>query len=121
MPLLPPSPLPHGAVPFLQAAHGDCEVPRDYPEDPSLCGWVNEQRERFKKGQLPEDRVQKLARLAFQWRTQADISWDEQFEKLVAYRVRYNDCHVPNTYAEDQKLSNWVSYQKERIRKGKVR
>ena len=101
-------------------ANGDCDVPRDFPDDPSLGSWVHDQRDRHRKGSLAEERMQKLDRLGFQWRTQADITWDEQFARLEAYRDKYGDCQVPHNFAEDQKLSNWVSYQKERIRKGKV-
>uniref|UniRef100_A0A061R109 Helicase n=1 Tax=Tetraselmis sp. GSL018 TaxID=582737 RepID=A0A061R109_9CHLO len=99
---------------------GNCEVPRDYPADPTLSSWVNEQRDRCRKGQLLEDRMAKLSELGFQWKTQAELVWDDQFERLQAYSKKYGDCNVPQNFSEDPKLANWVIYQKERIRKGKM-
>lgn len=37
-------------------SHGDCNVPRDWAENPKLGAWVHEQRERHRKGNLPKDR-----------------------------------------------------------------
>jgi len=105
---------------LFKAAHGHCEVPRDWAEDPSMNSWISDQRDRFCKGQLAADREEALNRLGFQWRTQADIQWDEHFERLVAYSKKYGNAQVPQTFAEDQKLANWCTYQRERIRKGKM-
>eukprot|EP00951_Prasinocladus_malaysianus_P040061 scaffold455737_cov15-Prasinocladus_malaysianus.AAC.1 len=65
---------------------GDCDVPRDYADDPALGAWVHEQRERKRKGQLPDDKVEKLEELGFQFRSAQEILWDEQFERLEAYK-----------------------------------
>ena len=86
-----------------------------------MNSWINEQRERHRKGQLSAERVESLNKLDFQWRTQADVQWDEHFERLQAYSTKYGNAQVPQTFAEDQKLANWCTYQRERIRKGKVR
>ena len=46
-----------------KVAHGDCNVPRSWPEDPQLATWVRNQKKR-KKG-MPEERAAKLRSLGF--------------------------------------------------------
>ncbi|MEB2690595.1 DEAD/DEAH box helicase [Chlamydia suis] len=47
--------------------HGHCKVPRGYPQNPQLASWVSNQRTKFKKGKLAEDRVARLKELGFVW------------------------------------------------------
>jgi hypothetical protein len=45
--------------------HGHCEVPRDWPKNPRLRGWVF--RQRYRKDTLSAERIKKLNRLDFRW------------------------------------------------------
>mmetsp|Transcript_7524 Transcript_7524/g.12541 ORF Transcript_7524/g.12541 Transcript_7524/m.12541 type:complete len:740 (-) Transcript_7524:117-2336(-) len=38
--------------------------------------------------------------------------WDNMFERLVTFKVKYGHCLVPNRYDEDKSLGAWVSTQR---------
>ena len=44
--------------------HGDCDVPR---RQGKLGTWVNHQRQQYKKGKLPQDRIDQLESIGFDW------------------------------------------------------
>jgi hypothetical protein len=48
-------------------AYGDCNVPRDWPENPQLSHWVATQRGYERNGRLPSDRKKRLMAIGFRW------------------------------------------------------
>ena len=50
----------------FKASNGHCNVPRKAPYE-SLSNWVNQQRVKFKKGQLLQKRVDHLNSIGFEW------------------------------------------------------
>ena len=50
-----------------KAKHGDCYVPRSYPEAPGLGPWCNTQRCMKKQGRLTPDRIARLEAVGFKW------------------------------------------------------
>jgi len=48
-------------------AHGDCEVPSEWKENPQLGSWVVKQGYWGKKGLLKEDRIKKLDEVGVWW------------------------------------------------------
>jgi hypothetical protein len=114
--------------------HGDCNVPRDWAEDPKLSNWVSSQRKGKKKldrGEPSEARgmtaarVVKLEALGFAWKLSArvlskqcskarrnDAGWEAQLAKLKAYKREHGDCIVPQGWAEDKPLGTWVKSQR---------
>ena len=48
-------------------AHGNCNVPSGWKEDPQLGSWVVKQRYRRRKGLLKEVRVKKLDEVGMRW------------------------------------------------------
>ena len=42
----------------------------------------------------------------------APTPWEEQFERLSAYKREYGDCLVPRKYEIDRRLGNWVHTQR---------
>jgi hypothetical protein len=103
--------------------HGDCNVPRDWAEDPELGSWVSTQR-RCKKlldrGEPSEGmtaaRAAKLEALGF-WKGRCKGRWDTagweaQLAKLKAYQRKHGDCNVPQGWVEDPPLGRWVSTQR---------
>jgi hypothetical protein len=107
-----------------KAAHGDCNVPGRWPEDPALGQWVSRQRTLKKKldrGELCEGRsaarAARLEALGFEWVKQTwkwsdDAGWDLWLAKLAAYKAAHGDCNVPWGWAEGPKLANWVKTQR---------
>jgi hypothetical protein len=35
-------------------------------------------------------------------------TFEEQVDRLAAYKDKYGNCHVPRTYKDDTVLANWV-------------
>merc|ERR1711957_808791 len=72
-------------------SNGHCNVPRNYPADPALGGWVMNQRAAaLKKGTRKPIQVARLNTLGFQavvstamLEAQREIKWSENYSKLV--------------------------------------
>jgi hypothetical protein len=115
--------------------HGGCNVPRGWTEDPGLGSWVKNQRARKKKldrGQpskgMTAARAAKLDVLGFAWAlsaaaviskqrsatSQNDAGWEVQLAKLKVYTREHGDCNVPQGWAEDPPLGQWVHRQRAR-------
>jgi hypothetical protein len=47
--------------------HGNCNVTQRWTENKQLASWVNNQRNRCKKGQLDEDKIKRLEDIGFEW------------------------------------------------------
>ncbi|MBM3773454.1 MAG: helicase, partial [Acidimicrobiia bacterium] len=47
--------------------HGDCHVPRGYPENPALGSWVMTQRTAKRAETLSEERIARLDALGCVW------------------------------------------------------
>jgi hypothetical protein len=101
-----------------KAVHGNYNVPRRWQEDPGLGTWVDKQRVRkrkFDRGEPSEgmtaERVARLTALGFVW-NKKDIQWEENLERLEAYNAVHGDCNVPQGWAEDPGLANWVKKQR---------
>lgn len=94
--------------------HGNCRVPFEYHENPALASWVVEQRRTYKQSArdgMPQDRINQLEELGFEWNVQYAKWWD-QFNELKRYHQQHGDCLVPTTYPANQYLSNWVQRQR---------
>ncbi|NIN00078.1 MAG: hypothetical protein GTO24_19000, partial [candidate division Zixibacteria bacterium] len=48
-------------------AHGDCNVPAKWSENPRLGRWVHKQRRDRKKSRLSTERIRRLDEVGFQW------------------------------------------------------
>lgn len=107
------------ALVAYKKAHGDCDVPTNWKEDPQLGRWVSMQRQRVKKAGLLDEQADRLVRLGFVW-DPSEKSWNKMFVKLIEYKKKQGDCAVPTDYPQDQALSDWVANQRHRNRKGKL-
>ena len=105
------------ALAQYKAQHGDCNVLRDWTENPTLGLWVSTQRTRHRKGRLTVDRQRRLTELDFVWNpAKLDHSttqiWEEQFAALAQYKAQHGDCNVPRDWPENPSLSYWVGTQR---------
>ena len=100
----------------------NCDVPFSYAANPSLARWVNVQRLVHKRGELSEDRIERLSSLGFTWSSQKHSTdqrkWDKRFKELKEYKRKRGNCDVPNRYTDNPPLGQWVH--KQRQRKGKL-
>ena len=98
---------------------GDCNVPNDWSENPTLGNWVCTQRIFRKKGKLDENRIQRLDAIGFVWDT-LDAAWEEKFLELKLFQKSYGHCNVPKIWSENQQLANWVGRQRRSKSQGKL-
>ena len=63
-------------------------------------------RERKKSFHPPEFRECKTA--SRQATSPTHWTFEENVERLAAYKDMYGDCHVPQRYTDDQTLATWV-------------
>lgn len=96
---------------------GDCNVPWERKRSP-LAKWVNKQRTSHKKGQLSEDRKNRLQAIGFTWDAR-EHSWEANYQKLRQYKERFGDCNVPKVW-NDPQLANWVGVQRLAAAGGKL-
>ena len=119
-----------------KAEHGDCGVPRNWPEDPRLSRWVHTQRihkRKLDRGEsshgMTAKRAARLTAHGLAWdpcsggKSQVEAEWEVQLSRLAAYKAAHGDCNVPWSWAEGErnivatKLGRWVSKQREGKRK----
>jgi hypothetical protein len=51
-------------------AHGDCNVPKGWKDNPQLASWCANQRTKYKNDKLSPDRIKRLENLDFQFTLQ---------------------------------------------------
>jgi superfamily II DNA or RNA helicase len=99
--------------------HGNCNVPNEYPDSPSLGSWVGWQRHLKSKGKLSTERIKILEEIGFIW-SPFDILWDDFYQRLVKFKKSHGHVDVPQKYPKDPKLRSWVNTQRQYARKGKL-
>jgi hypothetical protein len=104
--------------------HGDCNVPKNYPENKALGLWVATQRKQYRMkeqgqhSQLTEGRVMKLGSIDFTWklREQSGQVWKKRCQALIQYRDKHGDCRVPQKYSQNKALGSWVNDQRKQYK-----
>ena len=100
--------------------NGHCNVPIDYPSNPSLGIWTSLQRKYYHNMKeqvtnetmyMTSERIQKLEKIGFAFRY-ADMKWEYQYNELIQYQAKHGDCNVPRIYPPNSKLGNWVHWQR---------
>ena len=95
---------------------GHCRVPHGWPEDPSLFGWVDNQRQKHRTGILREDRRKQLEKLGFTWSVDA-WRWEQSYGELEAFKAEHGHCRVPLNWKKSPNLGSWVRAQRLNRRK----
>jgi hypothetical protein len=103
----------------FKKTHGHCRVPSKHKSDSKLATWVNSQRTFYSRGKLPENRINKLDSIGFDWSPQ-DTDWDYLYSKLIQFKANNNHCRVPRSYMADPELASWVMWQRINYSKGKL-
>ena len=105
--------------------HGNCMVPRNYPENPELAIWVKKQRQEYKRrkeGKLnryfTEERIRLLEEIGFDW-DPLESAWMERYHELVEYAKCHGNCIVPRNFSENPELGIWVVLQRQEYKRRK--
>ena len=107
--------------------HGHVNVPPSW-SDKKLAHWVGTQRTFFRKGRLPQERIERLEAIGFRWgRTRSGLTatpaenalarapkkeWKDFFKELEAYFTNFGDCNVPHEWHVNRQLARWVAKQR---------
>ncbi|MEP2777532.1 MAG: Helicase associated domain protein [Luteolibacter sp.] len=105
-----------------RARHGNCCVPRGWPDNPQLARWVGVQRRYYRRKKLSDERLQQLEEICFEWNLESqqesdnagnplDI-WEMFFAKLIDYKAEYGNCLVSRGWKLDTSLARWVGRQR---------
>ncbi|MBF0179297.1 MAG: helicase associated domain-containing protein [Magnetococcales bacterium] len=99
--------------------HGHGRVPKEWPEDPALAVWAEEQRRLRERGTLSDDRRARMDALGFVWDLEA---WEreERFAELARYRERHGHVEVVEPCPEFPLLPAWVHAQRRGWLKGSL-
>jgi len=114
----------YDALAEYRRAHGDCNVPKNWPRDPKLARWVARQRHHLKTQHLPLDRRHRLEELGFQRTPERsararlvtegprDRAWRAMVDALTEFKAIEGHCDVPRRCPASPKLGRWVSAQR---------
>mmetsp|Transcript_27802 Transcript_27802/g.43734 ORF Transcript_27802/g.43734 Transcript_27802/m.43734 type:complete len:752 (-) Transcript_27802:44-2299(-) len=107
--------------------NGHCNVPKQYPMNPALGYWVNEQRSQYRRfvdkktSYMTEDKVQALKKIGFKWSMReggnGNGNWDNWLKQLRAYKDEHGDTDVPLKYPKNSALGAFVNRQRTEHRK----
>ena len=110
-----------------KTVHGDCKVPQHYNKDPQLGRWVNNQRSAYKRNDMLEERKCILNSIGFVLNAMnakpsgtKRVTWEEMFQRLIAYKMVHGDCKVPQHYDKDPQLGSWVNNQRSAYKRNDV-
>ena len=100
--------------------YGHCNVPRNY-HNSILAEWIHSIRNR--KIIMTDELIKTLDELGFEFdygKNRNNTQWEEMFNKLLEYKLKYGDCNVSSRY-HDIKLRNWVLTQRKTMKKNTMR
>jgi hypothetical protein len=100
------------ADPKASLTHGHLNVPLTYQQW-GLGAWAMVQRAEARNGFLDPRRADKLKAIGFTWGKDRDEQWEENFEKLLAFKGKNGHCKVHQASGKNGiKLGNWVRVQR---------
>ena len=103
--------------------YGSMNVPADYitAQGMKLRSWIGNQRNRFRKGKLSSQQIEKLESIGFSWTVNKD-NWESMFDCAKKYYKTYGDLNIPKDYISDTgaNLNSWIITQRKNIKDGKL-
>ena len=101
--------------------YGNIDVPQDYVVNGIKLGrWLNNQRDKYKKGKLSEKHIYLLEKLGVKWSVKTvdrSLSWYDYYNLLVEYKKKYGNIDVPQNYViNGVNLGKWLDVQRQAYR-----
>ncbi|MCX6907067.1 MAG: helicase associated domain-containing protein, partial [Verrucomicrobia bacterium] len=100
-------------------AHGNCDVPTEWKENPELGKWISNQRKLKKGGYLPQEQMRMLEEIGFNWG--AREPWEARYAELLQFKKTHGHCDVPFHWKENPTLRAWVGCQRQCKKLGNLR
>lgn len=100
---------------------GNIKLSVDFIVDELKLGsWLNEQRKRYKKGLLSEDRINLLESLNMTW-DELEEKWDSNYLLLKNVFDKTGDANVTNVYVSNGvRIGSWLTTQKSSFYEGRL-
>ncbi|MEO5348216.1 MAG: Helicase associated domain protein [Magnetococcus sp. YQC-3] len=105
------------ALQRYRQVQGHAQVPPNWPDDPGLAEWVQQQRREYLKGRLEPDAVSRLESVGFVWDPE-QAAWDEQFAHFQAFQQQHGHGQVPEHWPAQPALAEWAKQQRLLFAKG---
>jgi hypothetical protein len=86
---------------LYRSDHGHADVPNGWKTDPQLASWVSSQRDRRKRGIMPENEWVLLNELGLTWKHRNVGIWEEHLAEIMEFKVRYGHCEIPTVLKEN--------------------
>jgi len=106
--------------------YGHTNVPKNYPPNPSLGYWVNEQRFQYrrlirgKSSYMNHAKMAHLDAVGFKWSLrESKRPWKEWLEELGRYKAMHGHVNVPLKYEHNVPLGSFVNNQRSEYRRYK--
>lgn len=107
------------AMKLYKAKHGHCIVNESHKQDRRLGRWAQDQRRLHRRGQLAEERRQKLVDIGFELSTATEKTWGDWLDCLKGYKREHGHCSCPpNSIWKGNALGQWVEEQRTWSTKG---
>ena len=101
--------------------NGHLVIPRHYGQekDFDLYEWVTSQRNKYRSGDLSEDKIQKLEKIGMDWLTSVERDWENHYHSAECYYRKHGTLTIPCTFVDESgfALGLWLW----RIRTGKIK
>lgn len=125
----------------FKEVHGHCRVPEIYDPSPALNKWVSAQQNKYKKGRLSDDQIDRLNEIEFPFtkytlpklavlkipkiepvdrETYLEELWDKSYQELAAYKDHFGHCNIPISYEANPSLGAWAFSQRMAYKKNKL-
>lgn len=110
-------------IPLLEKfkkEYGHCNVPLKYPKDKALGIWVRNQRALYRRGELSQERIDRLHDTGFSFDLRQRRAWDQSFSDLIKFKKQYGHCNVQQKHSDYPNLGYWVHNQRNSYKNGKI-
>lgn len=101
--------------------NGHLELPRYYGKEREfdLYEWVMSQRNKYRSGELSEDKIRRLEAIGMDWLTSVERDWENHYASAERYYREHGTLAMPCTYVDEGgfPLGMWLW----RIRGGKIK
>ncbi len=102
------------------AEHGDSDVPDRWKPDPEFGRWVSQQRQRRKKGLIPDAQIHLLDALGFTWEHRERGNWEDRLSEVAVFKATNGHCDIPLRYPENPKLGRFVNAMRTQRNSGRL-
>jgi hypothetical protein len=99
--------------------HNHCNVPKVYPQNPTLGTWVSKQRKLFNQKKLSTECIEKLEKIGMLWNPRLS-KWDKNYQELASFKKQYGHFNILKICPEKTNLDLWMKTQRVVYKSGKL-